>query len=397
MITALLEMCFANPNGGLEARLDKIRNSDVIKILFSENPGVLIQVKHHRLVEKILQDYGLGFAIVARPIEDRKLIIAKDSFNCELDIDELRDVWYHTSYLFDKKQTGSNHADMRFNNYKNQPLKFDIKPIFTGKMEDMGLNPNRKEKSSLTAALIREKGTNGEREMAYALFLAGFDVKDVHMTDLTSGRETLDDVQMAVFCGGFSNSDVFGSAKGWAGGFKYNEKAKSALEKFFARKDTLSLGVCNGCQLLMEMGLIFPELGKQHPKMQPNSSNKFESTFVSLEIPRNESIMLKSLEGSKLGAWVAHGEGRFLLYEAESYYNIAAKFMYEEYPGNPNGSDYSAAAVCSKDGRHLAMMPHLERAIFPWQNAYYPFAYRKHEVTPWMEAFVNARNWLISN
>ena len=394
MVTTMLEMCFSNPNGGLEARLDKIRNSDIIKILFSENPGVLIQVKHHRLVEKILQDYGLGFAIVARPIEDRKLIIAKDDFRSEFDIDKLRDVWYHTSYLLDKKQSGSNHAELRFNNYANQPLQFDIKPEFTGKMEDMGLNPDRKEKSGLTAAIIREKGTNGEREMAYSLFLAGFDVKDVHMTDLTSGRETLEDVQMAVFCGGFSNSDVLGSAKGWAGGFKYNEKAKSALRNFFARKDTLSLGVCNGCQLLMEMGLIFPELGGQHPKMQPNLSNKFESTFVSLEIPKNESIMLKSLEGSKLGIWVAHGEGRFSLPEAEFTYNISAKFLYDEYPGNPNGSDYSAAAVCSKDGRHLAMMPHLERSIFPWQNAYYPFAYRKHEVTPWMEAFTNARDWL---
>ena len=394
MITAMLEMCFANPNGGLEARLDKIRNSDVIKILFSENPGVLIQVKHHRLVEKILQDYGLGFAIVARPIEDRKLVIAKDEFNQEFDIDKLRDVWYNTSYLLDQKQSGSNHADLRFGNYSKQPLQFDIKPEFTGKMEDMGLNPNRKEKSGLTAAIIREKGTNGEREMAYSLFLAGFDVKDVHMTDLTSGRETLEDVQMAVFCGGFSNSDVLGSAKGWAGGFKYNEKAKTALRNFFSREDTLSLGVCNGCQLLMEMGLIFPELGEQHPKMQPNSSNKFESTFVSIEIPKNESVMLKSLEGTKLGIWVAHGEGRFSLPEDEKYYNIAAKYLYDEYPGNPNGSDYSAAAVCSKDGRHLAMMPHLERTIFPWQNAYYPFAYRKHEVTPWMEAFVNAREWL---
>ncbi|MDD2298834.1 MAG: phosphoribosylformylglycinamidine synthase [Fermentimonas sp.] len=394
MITAMLEMCFANPNGGLEARLDKIRNSDVIKILFSENPGVLIQVKHHRLVEKILQDYGLGFAIVARPIEDRKLVIAKDEFNQEFDIDKLRDVWYNTSYLLDQKQSSSNHADLRFSNYSKQPLQFDIKPEFTGKMEDMGLNPNRKEKSGLTAAIIREKGTNGEREMAYSLFLAGFDVKDVHMTDLTSGRETLEDVQMAVFCGGFSNSDVLGSAKGWAGGFKYNEKAKTALRNFFSREDTLSLGVCNGCQLLMEMGLIFPELGEQHPKMQPNSSNKFESTFVSIEIPKNESVMLKSLEGTKLGIWVAHGEGRFSLPEDEKYYNIAAKYLYDEYPGNPNGSDYSAAAVCSKDGRHLAMMPHLERTIFPWQNAYYPFAYRKHEVTPWMEAFVNAREWL---
>ena len=394
MITTMLEMCFANPKGGLDARLDKIQHTDLIKILFSENPGVIIQVKHHRLVEKIMEDYGLGYAIVGRPIESRKLIISKDDINHEFDIDELRNVWYKTSHLMDKKQSGEEHAGLRFNNYKKQPLQFNIKEDFTGKLDDLGLTHDRTEKSGLTAAIIREKGTNGEREMAYSLYLAGFDVKDVHMTDLTSGRETLEDVQFAVFCGGFSNSDVLGSAKGWAGGFKYNDKAKSALRNFFSRADTLSLGVCNGCQLLMELGLIFPEMGKKHPRMQYNSSNKFESTFVSLEIPKNESVMLKSLEGSKLGIWVAHGEGRFDLPEEESNYNIAAKYLYSEYPGNPNGSDYSAAAVCSTDGRHLAMMPHLERSIFPWQNAFYPFAYRKHDVTPWMEAFLNAKEWL---
>ena len=394
MITTMLEMCFANPQGGLEARFDKIRHTDLVKILFSENPGIIIQVKHHHLVEKILQDYGVGAAIVARPIEERKLVISKEAFHKEFDIDQLRDIWYKTSYLFDRKQSGESCAEQRFSNYKNQPLQFDFSPFFTGKMDDLGLNPQREEKSGLTAAIIREKGTNGEREMAYALWLAGFDVKDVHMTDLTSGRETLEDVQFAVFCGGFSNSDVLGSSKGWAGGFRYNEKAKAVLNNFFAREDTLSLGICNGCQLLMELGLIYPEMGNNHPKMHHNVSHKFESTFVSLEIAKNESVMLKSLEGTKLGVWVAHGEGRFSLPEPESAYHIAAKYFYDEYPGNPNGSDYSTAAICSRDGRHLAMMPHPERSIFPWQNAWYPHAYRKHEVTPWMEAFVNAREWL---
>ena len=394
MITTMLEMCFANPQGGLEAHLDKIRHTDLIKILFSENPGVLIQVKHHRLVEKIFDDYGVGFAIVARPIEERKLIIAKDEFRQEFDIDQLRDVWFKTSYLLDRKQSGAACASERFTNYKQQPLQFDIKPSFTGRMEDLGLNPDRKERTRLTAAIIREKGTNGEREMAYSLYLAGFDVKDVHMTDLTSGRETLEDVQFAVFCGGFSNSDVLGSAKGWAGGFRYNEKAKKALENFFSREDTLSLGICNGCQLLMELGLIFPEMGDKHPRMEHNLSHKFESTFVSVEIPKNNSVMFGSLEGTKTGIWVAHGEGRFVLPEEAARYNIAAKYVYDTYPGNPNGSDYATAAVCSADGRHLAMMPHLERTIFPWQNAYYPFTCRKHEVTPWMEAFVNAREWV---
>ncbi|NLZ73622.1 MAG: phosphoribosylformylglycinamidine synthase, partial [Bacteroidales bacterium] len=394
MITAMLEMCFANPKGGLEARLDKIRHSDLIKVLFAENPGVLVQVKHHYLVEKILDDYGVGYAIVARPIEERKFIIEKDDFRQEFDVDELRDVWYKTSYLLDKQQSGEEAAKARFENYKKQPLKFKIDDAYGGRFKDLELNPNRTEASGVTAAIVREKGTNGEREMAYALFLAGFDVKDIHMTDLTSGRETLEDVNMLVFSGGFSNSDIFGSAKGWAGGFLYNEKAKIALDNFFAREDTLSLGVCNGCQLMMELGLVFPEMGDNHPKMHLNESGKFESTFVSVEIPENNSVMLKSLKGSTLGVWASHGQGRFVLPEAESDYAVAVKYIYDEYPGNPNGSDYNAAALCSKDGRHLVMMPHLERSIFPWQNAYYPFINRKNDVTPWMEAFINAKTWL---
>lgn len=393
MITAMLEMCFANPQGGLEARLDKLHHTDLIKVLFSENPGVLIQVKHHHLVEKILDDYGIGYAIVARPTENRKLTIQKDEFYEEFDIDELRDIWYESSYLLDRLQSGENCAKARYENYKNQPLEFKINSSFNGKFSHLGITPTREGKSGVKAAIIREKGTNGEREMAYALYLAGFDVKDVHMTDLASGRETLEDISLIVFCGGFSNSDVLGSAKGWAGSFMYNEKAKIALRNFYAREDTLSLGVCNGCQLVMELGLIYPEHDEK-PKMNHNASHKFESTFISVDIPKNNSVMFGSLSGSKLGVWVAHGEGRFTLPKAESEYNIVAKYAYDEYPGNPNGSDYSTAAVCSKDGRHLAIMPHPERGIFPWQCAYYPFENRKDDVTPWMEAFINAKNWV---
>jgi phosphoribosylformylglycinamidine synthase len=229
--------------------------------------------------------------------------------------------------------------------------------------------------------------------MAYTLYLAGFDVKDVMMTDLISGRETLEDVNFIVFCGGFSNSDVLGSAKGWAGAFLYNPKAKSALERFYAREDTLSLGICNGCQLMVELNLINPQ-HEHRAHLRPNRSQKFESAFLGVSIPRNNSVMLKSLAGSKLGIWVAHGEGRFYLPEPEDHYHIVAKYNYAEYPGNPNGSDYNVAGIVSADGRHLAMMPHPERAIFPWQNAFYPADRREDEITPWIEAFVNARKWI---
>ena len=284
-------------------------------------------------------------------------------------------------------------AKKRWLNYKKQPIELKFNDSFTGKLSDYGISADRRNPSGIKAAIIREKGTNGEREMAYALYLAGFDVKDVAMTDLISGRETLEEVNMIVFCGGFSNSDVLGSAKGWAGAFLYNPKAKEALDKFYARPDTLSLGICNGCQLMAELNLINPE-HDHRAHLTHNTSRKFESSFVGLTIPQNNSVMLHSLSGSKLGIWVAHGEGRFYMPESEDKYNIVAKYNYAEYPGNPNGSDYNVAGICSADGRHLAMMPHLERSIFPWQNAYYPRKRQSDEVTPWIEAFVNAREWV---
>ena len=396
LITTLLEMCFANVDGGMEINLDKIKCDDIVKILFAENPGVVIQVadKHKSEVKKILEDAGVGYVKIGVPTEERHILATFHDATYQFGIDYLRDVWYSTSYLLDRKQSMNGCAKKRFENYKQQPLEFVFDKSFTGKLSQFGLNPDRRTPSGIKAAIIREKGTNGEREMAYMLYLAGFDVKDVTMTDLISGRETLEDINMVVYCGGFSNSDVLGSAKGWAGSFLFNPKAKAALDNFYAREDTLSLGVCNGCQLMMELGLITPEDEKKG-KMLHNDSHKFESAFLGVTVPMNRSVMFGSLSGSKLGIWVAHGEGKFSLPYPEDHYNVVLKYSYDEYPGNPNGSDYSVAGIASQDGRHLAMMPHLERACFPWENAYYPLD-RKDEdqITPWMEAFVNARKWV---
>ncbi|MBP6231251.1 MAG: phosphoribosylformylglycinamidine synthase [Paludibacteraceae bacterium] len=397
MITALAEMCFANTQGGLAVNVSDMAAFPLVDILFAENPGVLIQVKNTIEVEKCLTENGIGFAKIATPIAQREIQLAQGKKSYVFTIDKLRDAWYKTSYLLDTKQSGKTCATQRYENYKNQALKFDFASNFSGNLAQYGIKQDNRGNSGAKAAIIREKGTNGEREMAYALYLAGFDVKDVHMTDLASGRETLEDIQMIVFCGGFSNSDVLGSAKGWAGGFLYNEKAKLALDNFYARPNTLSLGICNGCQLMIELNLINPEHANR-AKMLHNDSHKFESNFVSLTIPQNESILFNSLSGTKLGIWVAHGEGKFHLPETESKYNVVAKYGYNSYPANPNGSDYNVAGICSSNGRHLAMMPHLERAIFPWQWAYYPTE-RKNmdEVSPWIEAFVNAKNWIVKH
>ncbi len=397
MITALLEMCFANVEGGLDVNLDKISESDIVKILFAENPGILVQVKDKKAFEKLMEEAGVGFAIIAKPTDERHVLVSKDGIQYHFGIDYMRDVWYESSYKLDVKQSGSVCAGNRFENYKMQPVQYKFHKDFTGKLSSYGLSAERRTPNGIKAAVIREKGTQCERETAYALYLAGFDVKDVHMTDLASGRETLEDVNFIVFCGGFSNSDVLGSAKGWAGGFLYNEKAKKAIDNYYARKDTLSMGICNGCQLMAELGLVYPEHEKKH-KMVHNDSHKFESNFVSLEIPKNNSVMFGSLSGTKLGVWVAHGEGKFEFPYEEKEYNIIAKYNYDGYPANPNGSPWSVAGVCSKDGRHLAMMPHPERAIFPWQCGYYPADRKENdEVTPWIEAFVNARKWIENN
>ena len=397
MITTMLEMCFANVEGGLEVNLDPLVEQDIVKILFAENPGVLVQVKERKAFEQLMREAGISCAIIARPTDERHILVSKEGIQYHFGIDYMRDVWYESSYKLDIKQSGNVCAGNRFENYKMQPLEFKYPKHFTGKWADMGLSFDRQGESGIKAAVIREKGSQCERETAYALYLAGFDVKDVHMTDLASGRETLEDVNMVVYCGGFSNSDVLGSAKGWAGGFFYNEKAKKALDNFYARPDTLSMGICNGCQLMAELGVIYPEHEQKH-KMVHNDSHKFESNFVTLEIPKNHSIMFGPLSGSKLGVWVAHGEGKFEFPYEEKEYHIVAKYNYEGYPANPNGSPWSVAGVCSHDGRHLAMMPHPERAIFPWQCGYYPADRRgQDEVTPWIEAFVNARKWIEEN
>ena len=398
LITCLLEMCFANVEGGLEINLDGFKNTDLVKILFAENPGIVVQVadEDRSKFKNILDEAGVGYLKLGKPTDERHILVSYEDKTYHFGIDYLRDVWYETSYLLDTKQSFNGQASARFTNYKKQPVEFSYNKNFTGKLSQYGISPERRTPSGIRAAIIREKGTNGEREMAYVLYLAGFDVKDVMMTDLISGRETLDDINMIVFCGGFSNSDVLGSAKGWAGAFLYNPKAKAALERFYAREDTLSLGVCNGCQLMVELNLINPEQ-KERARMLHNVSGKFESAYLGLTVQTNRSVMLGSLSGSKLGVWVAHGEGRFSLPLPEDQYNIVLKYTYDEYPGNPNGSDYATAGICSADGRHLAMMPHPERAFYPWQCATYPLQRKEDEVTPWIEAFVNARQWVESH
>jgi len=396
LITALLEMTFAQNQWGLDIDLAAFREADLVKILFSQNPGIILQVDSNSDAIQILEDEGIPYKKIGKLHSELILRISDIHTQYEFDIIEMRDTWFRTSYLLDTKQTTPGLAEERYNYYKSNHLHYQFPTHFTGKFSQYSIDPNRTKSSGIKTAIIREKGVNGDREMAWMMHLAGLDVKDVHMTDLISGRETLEDVNMIVFVGGFSNSDVLGSAKGWAGAFIYNPKAKEALDKFYARQDTLSLGVCNGCQLMIELGVVTPD-HEIKPKMLNNTSGKFESAFLNVDVLDNDSVMLKSLAGSKLGIWVAHGEGRFSLPKAESDYMIPIKYSKSHYPANPNGSDYDTASICSADGRHLVMMPHLERATYPWNWAHYPADRKGDELSPWVEAFVNAKEWIKEN
>ncbi len=388
LITTLMEMCFSTNNIGAKIDLTSLNEKDSVKLLFSENSGIVIQCKDKKS-EKEIMDSGIRAYRIGEVTNSNNLVIKNHDNDFLFDLDKFRDYWFSTSTLLDKKQTSNNLADVRFKNYKKQPLKYKFPKNFEGNLIKL-----KSEKKPI-AAILREKGSNSERELANALHIAGFDVKDVHMTDLLSGKENLKDVKFLGAVGGFSNSDVLGSAKGWAGSFKYNESAQKAIKNFFARDDTLSIGICNGCQLFMELDLIYPK-HEEHGKMTFNDSKKHESNFTSVKINTNNSVMLNSLEQSTLGVWISHGEGKFKLPYSKKNYNIVAEYGYSEYPSNPNGSDYNTAMLCSNNGRHLVTMPHIERSIFKWNWAYYQNG-REDKLSPWILAFVNAKNWILEN
>jgi phosphoribosylformylglycinamidine synthase len=390
LVTTLLEMTFADINLGANYDLSPLNETETVKVLFNENIAVVLQAKDDSVLEQAFAQAGINAVKIGQAVEGTTVSFKNGNDNFTFEINDIRDTWYKTSFLLDSKQSRNGMALERYNNYKNQPLHFAFPAQFDGKKPVIDNSKPRPK-----AAILREKGSNSEREMANAMYLSGFDVKDVHMTDLISGRETLDDIQFIGAVGGFSNSDVLGSAKGWAGAFLYNEKAKRALDNFFARPDTLSVGICNGCQLFMELELINPDHEK-HGKMLHNTSQKHESNFVSVKVQENNSVMLKTLAGSTLGVWISHGEGKFNLPYGEDQYDIVAKYAYEQYPHNPNGSDFNTAMLCDSTGRHLVTMPHIERSVFQWHWANYPDS-RQDEVSPWLEAFVNARKWIEEN
>lgn len=390
LLVTLMEMAFTLPEGGIDISLESFGSEDIFKVCYAENPAVVLQVRNEKEVLSVLDAAGIRYHVLNGQYvkESTAVRFHYDGTETAIDIDKSRKTWAKSSYCLDKLQTETSDAESRYALMGKRPLHLVVPKHFSGTMPHV--SPSAK---PITAAVLRDKGTNGERELAWAFYKAGFAVKDVHLSDLIEGRESLEDVSMLAFAGGFSNSDVLGSAKGWAAGILYNEKARRAIEDFYKRENTLSMGVCNGCQLMSELGVLSAD-GRPTHHMRPNHSGKFESCFVNLTIPETNSVMFSSLVGSTLGVWCAHGEGRFEFDNPLDTYHVAARYTHNEYPYNPNGSPEGIAALTSADGRHLAIMPHPERSIYPQQCGFYPRDRRTDAVTPWMEAFANAYRWL---
>jgi len=388
IITSVLEMAFAGESGlALEW-------PHAAEELFCEKPAVVLQVDDGDGCIEQARDAGLECFKIGTITEAQTVSLHVGGEALEIQLGELFESWLEPSLNMEKRQVSDALAEERAQVLRKHSQRYRFPEGFDGTAASVGANLVRTGGAAAQAAIVRDKGTNGEREMAYALHAAGFEVLDIAMEDLLSGTCDFSNVSFVIFTGGFSNSDVLGAARGWAAAFRYNDRAYKALTDFYAREDTLSLGVCNGCQLMGLLNLICPE-HEVSPLLLENTSRKFESTFLEVDIEETNSILLKPLIGSRLGIWVAHGEGRFLLPKEEAAYDIPMRYIEDTYPLNPNGSDYRAAAVSSTDGRHLVMMPHLERSLTPWQCGNYPQErFRSDEVSPWMLVFTAARDWV---
>jgi phosphoribosylformylglycinamidine synthase len=317
---------------------------------------------------------------------------------------ELRDVWEETSYQLDRLQADPKHVEE-----ERQGLRTRTGPEFHIPFEVAHTAPGILTRTAKPkVAVVREEGSNSDREMSSAFHLAGFEAWDVSMTDLLAGRMRLDGFQGLGFPGGFAYADVLDSAKGWAGVIRFNPELLEQFQDFHARENTFSIGICNGCQLSALLGWV-PWTGiktRAQPRFIQNLSGRFESRFTTVRIMESPAIMLRGMAGARLGVWVAHGEGRAYFPDAEIQDRVLGRglapvrFVNDEgeptteYPLNPNGSPHGIAALTSPDGRHLAIMPHPERSFLKWQWGWIPEDWKgKTTASPWLKIFQNARSW----
>ena len=408
LITTFLEMAFSG-NCGLRLRMDG--PWDAFERFFAEELGTVIEchVNSVRKVLEILYSFQLSPSIIGEATEEKKILVTYNSEKVlESDMPVLRGWWEETSHQIERLQMNSQCADEERKNIFDREgptytIPFKPKPAPTRILEA---------KSKPEVAILREEGSNGDREMTSAFYQAGFSPWDITMNDLISGRMTLDRFRGLVAVGGFSYADVPESAKGWAAAIRFNERLKKMFDDFYRRPDTFSLGVCNGCQLFGLLGWV-PWLGipdHQQPRFVQNISGRFESRWVTVKILESPAIMFKGMADSILGIWVAHGEGRLhfpdptLLDEVIDKKLVPVVFVDDEgradekvstsYPFNPNGSPFGITGLCTSDGRHLAMMPHPERSFLKWQWPWLPGDMKDGvKESPWIQMFQNAREW----
>ncbi|MGD8699893.1 MAG: phosphoribosylformylglycinamidine synthase [Gemmatimonadales bacterium] len=406
LITAILEMAFAG-DCGIDVDLRVADTDDPIAFLFSEGLGLVLEVAPEdeayalsTFVKANVPCMVIGETTTDGAVQVRfngREVLAEDVRN-------LRDLWEETSFRLDRLQANpacveEERAGLRHRSGPKFRVPFAPKPTAPAILESQ---------TKIPVAILREEGSNGDREMTSAFYAAGFEPWDVVMSDLLSGRVDLQRFRGVVAVGGFSYADVLDSAKGWAGVIRFNETLWRQFQEFYERPDTFSLGVCNGCQLLALLGWV-PWLGipdEQQPRFIQNASGRFESRFAAVQIQTSPAIMLRGMEASTLGIWVAHGEGRAFFPEVGILDRIdqqglaPVRFVDDEgrvtesYPFNPNGSPRGIAGLCSPDGRHLVMMPHPERAFLKWQWGWMPERLKRElEASPWLTMFQNARAW----
>ena len=406
LLTTILEMAFAG-DCGVEVDLESSEGEEVLPLLFSEELGLVMEVsaEAEARVRRILQDADIPVREIGRTLPGPRVEIrVGGAVVLEGDVRELRDLWEETSYRIELLQ-----ADPDCVRQERRSLKRRRAPAYALSFTPRATAPDRLAgEGRPRVAILREEGSNGDREMASAFHLAGFEAWDVTMSDLLSGSVQLSSFRGVAFVGGFSYADVLDSAKGWAGVIRFNPGLWEQFERFYHRPDGFSLGVCNGCQLMALLGWI-PWRGIEtsiQPRFVRNQSGRFESRFSTVRIQESPAVMLKGMAGSVLGIWVSHGEGRAFFPQGSTLARIRERRLAPiryvddagrvtgDYPLNPNGSADGIAALCSPDGRHLAMMPHPERTSLKWQWGWMPQDWKDRlEVSPWLRLFQNARDW----
>nr|XP_054754771.1 phosphoribosylformylglycinamidine synthase-like isoform X2 [Lytechinus pictus] len=418
LITCLIEMAFAG-NCGINVDLPTNDDAKPLELLFSEELGLVLETTQSdaEAVCRRYTDQGITCSVIGQTggeSAETKIVINMNG-NTILDdsMTRLRDVWEATSFQLERLQTNQVcvvQEEALLKNRKAPPYKLTFDPQPPTPIQET----NRPK-----VAVIREEGSNGDREMLASFHMVGFEAWDVNMQDLASGTLSLKDFRGVAFVGGFSFADVMGSAKGWAAAILYNPVVRGEFDAFRARSDTFSLGVCNGCQLMGLLGWVSPDQTqsdgnqtacKQGVLLDHNDSERYESRFVTVQIQDNPAMMLQGMQGSTLGIWVAHGEGKMKFANESIHSSILSnnlapvRYVDDEgapttqYPLNPNGSPDGIAALCSPDGRHLAIMPHPERCTLTWQWPWMPSEWRQDlKASPWLRIFQNAYKWCLEN